>query len=270
MRKVCVALVAAMAFSAAGVAAKAPAATEIVYAKGVAGDLPATVYRPADAAGKLPTVIYFHGGGWSHGTRAQGMAKSIAAAGYVGVSPEYDLVPAAHYPTQLDQAWAAVKYVQDHAAELGADADRIAVGGGSAGGELAALVGLGVRKPAGVKPVKAVLLASAALDLTEAQNLSATVNNYIGGKCMEMMTACKEASPSLASLKGAPAFFVGYGTADQLVPPHQQTDFAAKLKAAGVPVEVYAGEGGPHTYASLPQWKDANLAAMVAFLKKYL
>lgn len=250
--------------------AASPAMKEVVYTKGVSGDLPANIYTPADAKGKLPAVIYFHGGGWSHGTRAQGMAKSIAAMGYVTMSPEYDLVPSAHYPTQVDQAWAAVKYLEDHADELGVDVNRIAVGGGSAGGELAALIGLRVRMPAGVRPVKAVVLASAVLDLTEAQNLNKTINNYMGDGCLDLVAACKEASPTLASLKDAPAFFVGYGTKDALVPPHQQTDFIAKLKAAHVPVEVYAGEGGPHNYASMPEWKEANAAAVLAFLKKYL
>ncbi|MBS1814764.1 MAG: alpha/beta hydrolase [Acidobacteria bacterium] len=257
--------------------AASPAMKEAVYTKGVSGDLVASIYTPSDIAGessargkKLSAVIYFHGGGWSHGTRAQGLAKSIAAMGYVSMSPEYDLVPNAHYPTQLDQAWAAVKYLQEHAAEYNVDASRIAVGGGSAGGELAALIGLRVRMPTGVKPVKAVVLASAVLDLTEAQNLNKTINNYMGGGCLDLIAACKEASPALASLKDAPPFFIGYGTKDQLVPPHQQTDFIAKLKAAHVPVEVYAGEGGPHNYASMPEWKEANAEAVRVFLNKYL
>jgi acetyl esterase len=109
---------------------------------GPAGDIPVRVYRPSGEA-PFPALVYFHGGGWvigdieSHDMVCRALAN---ASGCVVVSVDYRLAPEAKYPAAADDCYAATTYVAAHAAEFGADASRIAVGGDSAGGNLAAVV----------------------------------------------------------------------------------------------------------------------------------
>ncbi|MGH9209449.1 MAG: alpha/beta hydrolase [Acidimicrobiales bacterium] len=111
---------------------------------GPAGDIPVRVYQPA---GRLETVapvlVWFHGGGWVIGNleTADNTARALSnAAGVVVVSVDYRLAPEHKFPAGLDDSIAAVHWVVEHAEELGVDTTRLAVGGDSAGGNLAAVV----------------------------------------------------------------------------------------------------------------------------------
>ena len=115
---------------------------------GPAGDIPVRVYVPAGSAsasageGSLPVLVWFHGGGWVIGDieTADGTCRTLAnASGAVIVSVDYRLAPEHPFPAGLDDAQAVVRWVVDNAAELGVDAGRLAVGGDSAGGNLAAV-----------------------------------------------------------------------------------------------------------------------------------
>lgn len=118
---------------------------------GAAGDLPARVYTPRQLAGNdqpLPVLVYFHGGGWVIGNldAADVPCRHLAdKAGCVVVSVEYRKAPEHKFPAAPDDAYAAVQWIQAHAHELGGDPRRIAVGGDSAGGNLAAVVALKAR-----------------------------------------------------------------------------------------------------------------------------
>ncbi len=107
---------------------------------GPAGELQVRVYRPSGDR-PLPVLVYFFGGGWVLGTidTADGIARTLAnSAGCLVVVPGYRLAPEHPFPASIEDCYAAVRWVADTAAELGADPDRIAVGGDSAGGNLAA------------------------------------------------------------------------------------------------------------------------------------
>lgn len=118
---------------------------------GPAGDIPVRVYTPAGRA-PLPLLVYFHGGGWVLGSLAthDGVARALAnGAGCVVVSVDYRLAPEHRYPAAAEDCYAATRWCADHAAELGADAKRVAVAGDSAGGNLAAVVALMARDRGG-------------------------------------------------------------------------------------------------------------------------
>jgi acetyl esterase len=120
----------------------------------IAGTVPVRVYRPAGAAaGALtPGFVYFHGGGWVIGDLETHdvLCRQLAAeGGLTVVSVDYRLAPDHKFPAAADDAWAATRWVAGNAAQLGIDARRLAVGGDSAGGNLAAVVALLARDAGG-------------------------------------------------------------------------------------------------------------------------
>ena len=115
---------------------------------GPATALPIRVYRPSIGA-VLPGLVWYHGGGWVFGDldMSDGTCRALAnAAECVVVSVDYRLAPETPFPGAVDDAYAAVDWVAEHADQLGIDPDRIAVGGDSAGGNLAAAVCLIARE----------------------------------------------------------------------------------------------------------------------------
>lgn len=106
------------------------------------------VYRPAGGARGLPALVYFHGGGWVAGSldTHDGVCRALCARTPCAVvSVDYRLAPEHRFPAAVEDAWAATAWVAEHAGSIGGDASRIAVGGDSAGGTLAAVVALRAR-----------------------------------------------------------------------------------------------------------------------------
>ena len=133
------------------------AQVQSLQATGAHGVIPLRLYRPLSsrraAVSKLPVLIYFHGGGWvigdldTHDTLCRELANG---AGIAVVSVDYRMGPEHRFPAAVDDSIAATRWVQAQAGELGLDAQRIAVGGDSAGGNLAAVVSLAFRDSGGV------------------------------------------------------------------------------------------------------------------------
>ena len=121
-----------------------------VLAEGRYGAIPLRVYRPAGvlATAPLPGLVYFHGGGWVIGdleTHDVLCRQITAEAGISVVSVDYRLAPEHKFPAAVDDAWDATRWVSASADSLGIDARRLAVGGDSAGGNLAAVVAVMAR-----------------------------------------------------------------------------------------------------------------------------
>jgi acetyl esterase/lipase len=103
------------------------------------------LYRPAGQKGRLPIVLYLHGGGWRVGTRTDRELDRmipLAEQGFIVASSDYRLSGVASFPAPLNDARQALHWVHEHATQFGGDSDRIAVSGGSAGAHLAALLAL--------------------------------------------------------------------------------------------------------------------------------
>lgn len=126
---------------------------ENVIMPGEGGDIALRVYTPVAAGSKaLPALIFFHGGGWVIGDldTHDGLCRILAnEAGVRVIAVHYRLAPDHKFPAAVDDAVAAVNWVEANAASLGVDANRLAVGGDSAGGGLAAVVAQAAKQNGG-------------------------------------------------------------------------------------------------------------------------
>lgn len=107
------------------------------------GDVRVRIVRPAGATDPAPTVLYIHGGGWVFGnamTHDRLVRELAVGADAAIVFVEYDRSPEARYPVAIEQAYAAARWITEHGAQNGLDADRLAVAGDSVGGNMAAVM----------------------------------------------------------------------------------------------------------------------------------
>lgn len=235
-----------------------PVATEADHRVAVAGgEITVRAYVPR-ADGPLPCYVYFHGGGFWLGTLEQSdhLCRAVAAdAGCAVMSVDYRLAPEHKFPTAVEDAYASLLWVVDHAAELGIDPSRLAVGGGSAGGNLAAVVALMCRDRNG--PALALqVLEIAVLDFTTPDK-SGYVDLYLGGPAH---TANPYASPLLApDLRGLPPAVVTAAQYDRL--RKEDMAYADRLREAGVVVEAECLEGQFHGSMALAKLIPVEAAA---------
>lgn len=128
------------------------AAVKDSTADGPAGPIPLRLYRPSASGPTPPVLVYFHGGGWvigdldTHDVLCRQLARESKAA---VVSVDYRLGPEHKFPAAVEDCWAATRWVAGNGAALGVDGRRLAVGGDSAGGNLAAVVALMARDAGG-------------------------------------------------------------------------------------------------------------------------
>lgn len=149
-------------------APRALAEVRDLVAPGPLGPIPLRLYRPASAAAAAPALVYFHGGGWVIGDldTHDVLCRELAAdAGCVVVSVDYRMGPEHRFPAAPDDCLAATRWLQAQAGVLGLDATRFAVGGDSAGGNLAAVVSLAWRDAGEAVPLKFQLLIYPATDM---------------------------------------------------------------------------------------------------------
>lgn len=250
--------------------------TEDRTVDGPAGPIPARVYWPPGADGAAPVVVFLHGGGWSVGDldTYDGTARMHAVgAGAVVVSVDYRLAPEHPYPAAVDDAWAATQWVAAHAADLGADPQRLAIAGDSAGGNLAAVV-CQLARDAGGPAIAQQLLwyPSTTFDTglpSFAENADAPVLSlaacrgysrwYIGD--LDMSDPPATLVPARATdLTGLPPAYIAVANHDPLRDDGMR--YAELLTAAGVPVEVHNAETLVHGYLGYAGVVPAATAAM--------
>ncbi|MES2036050.1 MAG: alpha/beta hydrolase, partial [Pseudomonadota bacterium] len=211
---------------------------------GGAGPVAARLYTPKGAAATTAGLVYFHGGGFVIGDldTHDGFLRRLAAASGVRVlSVDYRLAPEHEFPAAHDDAIAALKWAFDHAAEIGFDPARIAVGGCSAGGNLAAVMALEIKDDPKRKLAFQLLLYPATAmeqdtqsrrDLATGHMLTAEVMEWFGDHFgVNRHADRKRAEPKFADLTGvAPALVVTAGF-DPL--KDEGKAYAAAINAAG-------------------------------------
>ncbi|MEA3035033.1 MAG: acetyl esterase, partial [Sphingomonadales bacterium] len=139
------------------------ARVEDIEVPGDAGALPARFYLPGGLPPERPAplLLYFHGGGWVIGdldTHDDVCRFLAAGAGVAVLSADYRLAPEHPFPAAIEDAWSAFTWATGNAARLGADPGRIAIGGDSAGGNMAAVVSIRAQAEGGPAPAMQLLL----------------------------------------------------------------------------------------------------------------
>src|SRR5476651_532732 len=245
---------------------------------GPGGALKARSYTPVAAAGSLPTLIYFHGGGFVAGSLEShdGLCRLFAAeGGFKVIAVDYRLAPEHTYPAAVDDAWAATQWLEENAAQLGVDAGRIAVGGDSAGGMLAAIVTQLARDKGGLKIAYQLLM----FPNTQMGGETASLNEFAVGYFLERRAIeyfnslylppdvdknLSKVSPLRAKdFTCLPPAMVMLGGYDPL---HDEgLAYAEKLRAAGVKVTIADYADMVHCFiylqTVLPQAHDAMAKA---------
>lgn len=224
-----------------------PAELTHEYVPVVGGRILVRRYRPA-GRGPFPLYVFLHGGGWCAGTLDERDARCraiSAGAGCVVASVDYRLAPENQYPTPPEDCYAALEWLVEHATELDVDAERVAIGGESAGGNLAAVVCLMARDRGGPRLCHQWLDVPAT-DLTCSQSGfreipdgytldRATIDDYLGHYLSDATsTTDPYCSPLLADdLSGLPSAWIMTAEFDKLRGDGEA--YAEALQEAGVP-----------------------------------
>lgn len=213
------------------------------------------VVRPArnGTAPATSCVVFFHGGTWRLGDRSQFLpqCRALAERGATAVTASYRLVTDGGETTPVDcsdDAVHAVAWVREHASELGIDPRKVVVGGGSAGGQMAAAVA------ATGADLAALVLFNPALCPEGTPRL-----RFMGDAC-----------PGWGVAEGYPPTLVLHGTADAIVPIEHSRRFAEQMKTVGSQCELVEYEGMPHAFFNHPAPDgryEETLAQMLRFLE---
>jgi acetyl esterase len=241
--------------------------------RGSGGDLAVRIYRPRSSE-PLPVLVFLHGGGWVAGNldTHDGICRTLAnAVPCAVVAVDYRLAPEHPFPAAVDDAEAAVEWVAANAATFGGDADRVAVGGDSAGGNLATVVARRLRDAGGpalafqllVYPVTDYRFDTASYRengdgyfLTR-DGMAWFWGHYLGG---EAHADSPDASPlRAADLGGLPPALVITAEFDPL--RDEGEAYAERLRQAGVPAVATRYDGMIHTFFGMSAvWDDARRA----------
>ena len=242
---------------------------------GPSGAVSITVVRPTGTNGRLPVVMYFHGGGWilgNFGTHQRLVRELAAGTGAAFVFVNYTRSPEAHYPVSIEEAYAATKWVAERGAELGLDGRRLALAGDSVGGNMTAAVTLLAKERGG----PALRYQALFYPVTHAAFDTDTYQQFADGpwltrKAMEWFWDAyapdverrtePTASPLLASLeqlKGLPPALVITDEADVL--RDEGEAYSRKLRQAGVDVTAIRYEGIIHDFMMLNAVAETNAA----------
>lgn len=252
---------------------------------GPGGSLPIRIYQPREARA-LPVLVYFHGGIFTTGsleTHDIPLRALANASGCMIVSVAYRLAPESPYPAAPEDAYAATKWVYDHAAEIGGDANRIAVGGDGAGGNLAAVAALMARDRKGpplryqvlIYPITSGAMQSVSWwDFADGPVLNRDGMLFHLGRYMSPTTNIRDPyfSPLAATnLENLPPALVITAEYDPL--RDEGENYAHELQDSGVPVTLTEYKGMVHGFFQMAGTLDAGrkcLLEIADHLKKAL
>jgi acetyl esterase/lipase len=242
------------------------------------------LYLPVTGAKPFPLVVWIHGGAWMTGSKEWDNVKYLVRHGYAIASIDYRMSAEGVFPIQIQDCNAALNFIVAHAGEYGVDGRKFVVGGGSAGGQLALLLGLARQQPGfGADPA---IKPAAILDFFGPTDFTTTLEQLQAVHSEKGIELFQDAVPKLLGLPSplppeadkakiaspvnyvatnSPPVLIVHGGSDDLVPVAQSRELQAVLDRAGVPNRLMVvpdvGHDGPKF--STPEIE----AVVVGFLK---
>lgn len=234
---------------------------DLSYSQPKTGDLLLDLYLPEKKTEKpLPLVIWVHGGGWKNGSKDRTPAVYLAQHGFGVASINYRLLDVAQWPSQIDDCYAAVRWLRTHAEKYQIDPERFGAWGGSAGGHLVAL--MGTRLYPGEEKVSSRVQAvcdwygpSELLTMppntvgkgrSEEDVAKSNGARLLGETVYKVPKLAKDASALDQVSTGDAPFLIMHGSEDPGVPLEQSQKLHAALKKAGVESHLEVIEGAGH------------------------
>jgi acetyl esterase/lipase len=266
-----------------------PAADEIergiTFARVGETELKLDLHRPDSPAAGV--IVWVHGGAWRSGTRASVDLKGLTALGWAIASVDYRLSPQAKFPAQIHDIKAAIRYLRARAGELGLPANRFVIAGSSAGGHLAAVVGVSNGHTELEGAVGSDLAASsdvqAIVDLYGASNLTTILKQstphglnvrvpaldlFLGGQPDAVPEIARLASPVFHVDANDPPLLLMHGDQDPQMPINQSHELVGAYEQAGRPVVFRVMHGSAHGGPAFTS--EASLRLIDGFLRQHL
>lgn len=258
---------------------------DVTYATVEYNDAPrqlkADIFYPKKANKKLPGVILVHGGGWRSGDKSMNtpLAQQLAATGFVAMSVEYQLSLEAKYPAAVYNLKAAVRWLRSKGNEFNLDANNIAIIGGSAGGQLATLIGAtnGNEEfegnhgyPEFSSDIQAVVDLDGLLDFMDPENLAVKRNAqsadvfWLEGHYDSIPDKWKTASALYNVTKKSPPYL--FINSSQTRFHAGCNSMVAKLNSLGIQSKVVDLNDAPHSYWLFEPWFTPMTSSIVEFL----
>lgn len=238
-------------------------------------------YRPKNISGKLPLLVFIHGGAWKSGTRSDYLVYLVhfARKGFVTATVSYRLLDESLYPACVEDVKDAVRWFFNNGDKYRYDPERIALIGGSAGAHLAMLAGYGWKNSSeencdsattGFK-IKAIVDIYGPADLTTPYaRTHRLVTDFLGFSYEEHPGLFMEASPVTWLDSSDPPTLILHGTSDRLVPVSQSDDLKSRLDSLGVPCVYYRLPLWPHTMDIVQRVNNFCREKMLDFFSVYL
>ena len=242
------------------------------------------LYLPAKQ--RPPLIVWVHGGGWGSGSKSDMPLGHLVPEGFAIASVDYRLSGVAPFPAQAHDIKAAIRFLRAHASELGVNAERIAIGGGSAGGHLAQLVGVtnGNRELEGANgateassDVQAIVSFYGMSDFTTILQQSTphglnvrvpALQALLGGQPSEKPDLARLASPVFYVNAKSPPLLLIHGDEDPQAPFEQSREMEAAYRKAGARVQFEVVRGGGHGGDKF--FDDKRIALVTQFLSEVI
>ena len=254
-----------------GCAQQVVALKDVPYVRYGERSLSLDLYLPAGAT-HAPAIVLVHGGGWRTGSRTDlaPMARKLAQRGYASATVSYRLSPEARYPAAIDDVRASVRWLRANAQRYGIDPARMALAGGSAGGQIASLVGV-------TGEVQAIINIDGLSDFTSPEALRheddpakkpSAAGAWFGGRYAEKTALWRDASPLFhVGPQTPPVLFIGSAQPRFSVGREAMLE---KMQGYGIPGKVVMLPDTPHSFWLDERWLEPTVAAMDVFLAEHL
>jgi len=247
---------------------------DLEYARVDGESLQLDLYLPQKSEGNPPLLVWIHGGGWTRGSKSQINPAFIrlTAEGYAAASIDYRLTGLISHPKQIHDCKGAIRWLRANADKYGYDVTRIGVGGGSAGGHLALLLGLS----GGVKELEGDVGGNlgqsaqvhAVVDLFGPSDLGLFAEESRRFRPNKTPELLKSASPVTYLSTDDPPVLIFHGDKDQVVPLSQSEHLHKRLQEAGLESSLHVVEGAGHGGL---QFSDSTRYALIReFLARYI